>query len=48
MDDFLQSYGDLLGWEHLKVFDCFKLCDITNVYDINMREKEETDVSKGE
>ena len=25
------------------MFDCFKLCDITNVNDINMREKEETD-----
>ena len=35
-------------WEHLKVFDCFKLCDNTNFYDINKREKEETDVSKGE
>ena len=23
------------------MFDCFKLCDNTNVHDINMREKEE-------
>ena len=33
---------------YLKVFDFFKLCDNTNVHDINMREKEETDVSRGE